>query len=120
MTDQFSPWPVSLAEAARETGLTTKALRAMIRSGDLPYVILPGQTRRKMLLRDIADVVGRCRVYCEVRAKGRRVRVSSPTESTRVYDFTVARADRVAASRAKEDAPGPARRRPRDPTMQPR
>ena len=102
MTDRFSPWPVSLAEAARETGFTTKALRAMIQSGDLPYIILPGRTRRRVLLQDIADLVARGRVYHEAPTKGRRHVRNSPG-STKVYDFLARRERELAAKRAKKD-----------------
>ena len=91
---------MSLAEAARETGFTTKALRKMIQSGDLPYVILPGQTRRKLLLQNIADVVARGRAYHEAPAKGRR-RVRNPPRSNKVYDFMARRERERAAKRAK-------------------
>lgn len=61
---------------------------------------LPGQTRRKLLLQDIADVVARGRAYHEARAKGRR-RVRNAPRSTKVVGFMEMQAVRAAEKRAK-------------------
>ncbi|QEH37930.1 hypothetical protein OJF2_65250 [Aquisphaera giovannonii] len=50
---------VSIAAASRIVGLSEKAIRTLIRSGELPAHVLPCQTRQRVDVFELNDVVTR-------------------------------------------------------------